>query len=207
MKTDQHLHQLTMSLWKMLLYHDEYTAKHSSNVATYAYLTARSIGLDLHSCRNLYAAGLLHDIGKIKICSTLLNKPGSLTNHERRQIEQHTQYGQNIISLFKNIDPLIQEAAYKHHERLDGSGYPDGIKGRHIPLFVRILAVADVYDAMTTTRPYQAERSHSCAKKIIEKEANTKFDEYIVSKFFLLFNGNSKSSLLTNLENTKLFAV
>lgn len=135
---------------------DPYTAGHSGRVANYALWIAQKIGMAPAECEELYKAALLHDIGKIGIRDELLQKPGRLTKDEFHAIQQHTVIGAGILA---NMEPRhamerAVETAKSHHERLNGSGYPEGLKGNAIPLFARIVGVADTFDAMTTARPY-----------------------------------------------------
>lgn len=135
---------------------DPYTAGHSGRVANYALWIAQKIGMAPSECEELYKAALLHDIGKIGIRDELLQKPGRLTKDEFHAIQQHTVIGAGILA---NMEPQhamerAVETAKFHHERLNGSGYPEGLKGDAIPLFARIVGVADTFDAMTTVRPY-----------------------------------------------------
>ena len=135
---------------------DPYTSGHSGRVANYSLWIAQKMGLPLNECEELYKAALLHDIGKIGIRDELLQKPGRLTQEEYSTIQQHTVIGAGILG---NMEPrrAMEQAvatAKSHHERLDGSGYPEGLAGDEIPLFARIVSVADTFDAMTTVRSY-----------------------------------------------------
>lgn len=144
------------TLAKILDARDPYTAGHSERVAQYALAIAQRIGLDVHECDELYKAALLHDIGKIGIADDVLRKPDRLTPKEYEDIKLHTVIGAGILS---NMEPKAAMAkaiatARSHHERLDGSGYPDALKGDDIPLYARIVGIADAFDAMTTARSY-----------------------------------------------------
>lgn len=135
---------------------DPYTAGHSERVADYSLWIAQKIGLEQSECEELYKAALLHDIGKIGIRDDLLQKPGRLSQEEFEAIQKHTTIGAGILA---NMEPRhamerAVETAKSHHERLNGSGYPEGLTGKAIPLFARIVGVADAFDAMTTARPY-----------------------------------------------------
>lgn len=135
---------------------DPYTSGHSGRVANYSLWIAQKMGLSPSECEELYKAALLHDIGKIGIRDDLLQKPGRLTQEEYSTIQQHTVIGAGILA---NMEPrhAMEQAvatAKSHHERLDGSGYPEGLAGDEIPLFARIVSVADTFDAMTTVRSY-----------------------------------------------------
>ena len=138
--------------------HDGYTAAHSVAVAGYAKVIAEEMQLAEEAIMLLYQAALIHDVGKIGIPSEVLKKHGRLTETEWESMQSHTVMGAEMVRdlpALKNMEPLIRW----HHERLDGSGYPDGLKGDEIPLLVRILSVADVFEAYTAERPYHSGRS------------------------------------------------
>ncbi len=132
-----------------------YTAGHSTRVTSYAVAISDEIGLDRVLRSDLRRSGLLHDIGKLGVSSAILDKPGALTADERRAIQLHASYTQEILARVPVLERLAVGAA-AHHERLDGAGYHNGLAGREIPLIARILAVADVFDALTSDRPYRA---------------------------------------------------
>lgn len=159
---------------------DTYTRGHSVRVATYAREIAKGLGLPQQDVDNIYYAGLLHDAGKIGIPDAILNKPGKLTEEERQIINAHTTNGVKMLRHFTVIDG-IQETALTHHERFDGTGYPNGKKGKMIPLYGRIVCVADSYDAMASDRVY---RKHLPEDKILEelrRNSGTQFDPEIVA--------------------------
>ena len=133
---------------------DEYTRGHSHRVAEYAALIAEELGWDKKEIKNLKNAAHLHDIGKICIPDNILNKPTRLTEEEFQVIKEHTVIGAEIL---KNITLIshVKEVARSHHERYDGMGYPDGLKGEEIPLYARVITVADSYDAMKSRRIYR----------------------------------------------------
>lgn len=140
---------------------DPYTAGHSGRVAKYSLWIGQGMGLDKKECSDLERAALLHDIGKIGVPDAILSKPSRLTNEEFSVMARHPEIGAQILSRMepKRMMKMATETARWHHERLDGSGYPDRLKGDQIPLFARIVAVADAFDAMTTSRPYSRGRS------------------------------------------------
>ncbi len=146
--------ETVLSLAKAVEAKDKYTNGHSERVAHYARLIAEKAGMSETEQDDIYIIGLLHDIGKIGIPDTVLNKTSKLTDEEFAVIKTHTTIGAEIL---KNITemPGIEQGARWHHERYDGNGYPDGIKGDEIPEFARIICVADAYDAMTSTRSYR----------------------------------------------------
>jgi putative nucleotidyltransferase with HDIG domain len=137
---------------------DPYTQGHSQRVSDYSVLIAREMGYDETAITDIRIGSLLHDIGKIGIPDSILSKPGPLSNDEMNLIREHPTTGINILSQVKALDPM-HAAIVEHHERLDGSGYPGHLTDQHISWMGRIVAVADVFDAMTSTRPYRKSTS------------------------------------------------
>lgn len=150
---------------------DSTTAIHSINVANYAMAIGQVLDLDPGEVESLRIAGLLHDIGKIGVPEKVLTKPGKLTGEEFERMKQHAADSRKILSQIEFIDEWkgLDFVAAAHHEKLDGSGYPDGLSGDQIPLKARILAVADIFDALTQTRHYRGEMDTSKALAIIDK--------------------------------------
>lgn len=133
---------------------DKYTHGHSARVASYSKMIARMVGKDEKECDEIYFAALLHDIGKIGISDEIINKKGKLTDEEYEAIKQHAVIGKQILTSIVEF-PYLSIGAHHHHERFDGRGYPDKLKGSDIPELARIIAVADAYDAMTSKRSYR----------------------------------------------------
>lgn len=133
---------------------DEYTFKHSVDVAAAGIILGKYLGLGEESLRDIGTAGVLHDIGKIRIPNEILNKNGRLTDEEFTVIKNHPVYGYQLLVDNKEISEPIRRAVLYHHEHFDGSGYPSKLKGNQIPLYARILTVVDVFDALVTERPY-----------------------------------------------------
>ncbi len=154
---------------------DKYTNGHSERVAIYSRMIAKNLGLPQEQQEKVYYMGLLHDIGKIGIPREIINKTAKLTDEEYELIRSHTTMGYDIL---KNIEsmPELAQAARWHHELLDGSGYPDGRIGEDIPFLVRIIAVADSYDAMTSNRSYRQYLPQDVARSEIAKNAGKQFD-------------------------------
>ena len=152
-----------------------YSKGHSDRVAEYARKIAERAGLSLQKHDEIYLMGLLHDVGKISIPDSIINKPGKLTEEEYDLIKTHCKTGSQIL---RNIDtkPMIEKVARWHHERFDGTGYPDGLKGDSIPEQARIVSVADAYDAMTSPRSYRPAKSQEEVRKEIELGKGTQFD-------------------------------
>ena len=133
---------------------DPYTEGHCDRLSKYSVALAEKLGLPEDLCVALRRGGLIHDIGKLAVPESILLKPGPLTPPERKVMEQHTIAGERIcapLRIFRNVLPIIRY----HHEKQDGSGYPDGLKGEQIPLTARILQITDIYDALSTDRPYR----------------------------------------------------
>lgn len=169
---------------------DHYTYAHSKNVARYAATLAVAAGLNEDQVRTIYAAGLLHDIGKISVPEKILNKSGKLTNEEYQIMKDHVNSSIEMIRHLPEMDYLIP-AALGHHERWDGQGYPRGIAGEEIPVSARCLAIADVFDAMTTDRPYRKGLPLEYALEEIEKGAGTQFDPNLAPLFTQLIRSRS----------------
>lgn len=167
---------------------DRYTRQHSRRVSALSVKLARHIGLDEETIRRIEAAGELHDVGKIGTPDSILNKPGRLTDEEMDVIKNHPVLSGQIMqsTSLKEIVPLIRA----HHERWDGRGYPDGLKGTDIPFEARIMALADTYDAMTTDRPYRKGLTSLQALEEIEKCAGSQFDPELAKSFLEMFYYN-----------------
>jgi putative two-component system response regulator len=149
---------------------DKYTGMHCERLATYSVALGRALGLSRLELVALYRGGYLHDIGKITIADSILFKHGLLNNEEWDVMRQHTLRGEEICRPMKTLAPVMP-IIRSHHERWDGSGYPDGLAGENIPLLARILQVADIYDALTTARPYKPAFTHEEAIQIMLDEA------------------------------------
>ncbi|MCA1792284.1 MAG: HD-GYP domain-containing protein [Desulfobacteraceae bacterium] len=168
---------------------DRVTHGHSRRVARLSRLTARQMGLSETMVKNIFHAGILHDIGKIGTRDTVLERLGHLTSKEMKQIRQHPVLGADILlplTFFCDLAPMIRH----HHERLDGSGYPDGIKGENIPLGARILAVCDVFETMTAGRPGMPAKDLSSAVTDLQHGAGTLFDPTVVQAFFAVIQAH-----------------
>lgn len=154
---------------------DRYTKGHSQRVAMYSREIAGRYGYDEEKQEDVYFAGMLHDIGKIGIPNEIINKTGKLTDEEYEILKTHPSIGGDILSNISEI-PNIAIGARWHHERYDGKGYPDGLKGKDIPELARIIGVADAYDAMTSKRSYRDVLSQEIVRLEIEKGKGTQFD-------------------------------
>lgn len=168
---------------------DKYTRGHSTRVAALSRKIAKAAGLSDRECDKVYFAALLHDIGKIGIKGEIITKPGRLTDEEYRQMTEHAVLGSRILASIKQA-PYLSDAARYHHERYDGHGYPDGLKGEEIPRIARIIAVADSYDAMTSARGYNDPLEKEEAKEELRTGMGTQFDpEYAEIMIRLLDEG------------------
>ncbi len=162
---------------------DDYTFNHSINVALYSMLMGKWLELEEYEIRDIIKAGILHDIGKAKIPIDILNKKGSLTEEEFNKIKEHTTIGYNLCKEFNWLDEDIKKVVLFHHEREDGSGYPLGLKGDKISLYTKIVAIADIYDALTSERVYKAKQTPFDTFKHIIDLGYGKIDVLILRKF------------------------
>ncbi|MBI3267587.1 MAG: response regulator [Planctomycetes bacterium] len=169
---------------------DSYTEGHVERVSNYSTAIARALGLPEDEVDIVRKGGILHDIGKIGIRDDVLNKPGKLTNAEFSIIVQHTVIGEDICRPLRSIRQLLSIIRH-HHERLDGSGYPDHLKGEEISVGARIVAVADCYDAMTTNRPYRRAMSPAEALDVLTRGLEKNWwDRSVVERLVALVNGH-----------------
>ncbi|MFC2014838.1 HD domain-containing phosphohydrolase [Chloroflexota bacterium] len=162
---------------------DKYTSGHSQRVADLSVAIAQEMGLPKNTIENIRLAGLLHDLGKIGIKESILNKPGSLDNDEYQHVKKHPEIGEHILVPFTSA-ALTLSLIRNHHERYDGTGYPDGLRAEQIPLGARILAVSDAYEAMTSERPYRKPLSDSAARVEIDSGKGGQFDPEVAMAFF-----------------------
>jgi putative nucleotidyltransferase with HDIG domain len=161
---------------------DAYTGKHADRVTAYGIEIARAMGLSLADEPQVEFGFLLHDIGKVAIPDAILYKPGSLTEKERALMAQHPLIGSEIVAGIEFLSEAAQ-VVRSHHERWDGNGYPDGLRGEEIPLAARVFAVADVLDALTTDRPYRPALALTEARRMIIAAGGTQFDPRVIEAF------------------------
>lgn len=209
-KRKKNIEEMSLQLMQMLSTtieaKDEYTKGHSHRVAEYSVLIARELGWNEKELSNLKNAAHLHDIGKIAIPDTILNKPSKLSEEEFSIIKEHTIIGANILKNISLIDH-VQEIVRNHHERYDGNGYPDGLKGKEIPLHARIVAVADSYDAMSSQRIYRNQLPPEKIIQELENNKGTQFDPEITDIFLKLLREDRihvKEDHLSITENTQI---
>ncbi|MBK8397963.1 MAG: HD-GYP domain-containing protein [Leptospiraceae bacterium] len=161
---------------------DSYSAGHSWRVSDYSLIMGEMLGLSEPELFYLFMGAVSHDIGKLKIPPHILQKPGKLTPEERNRVEKHSLFGKGELEN-NSLIPFIKNGILEHHERIDGSGYPLGLKGTEISLEGKIIAIADVYDALTSIRPYRNPMSHSTAINYLFENAGAHFDLSLVSLF------------------------
>jgi putative nucleotidyltransferase with HDIG domain len=175
-------YDLTIAFSNVIDAKSPWTKNHSRNVTAYAVTIARKMGLREQDIEIIRTAGLLHDIGKIGTYDVILDKPDKLTDEEFALVKKHTVKGEEILKPIKgleNILPMIRS----HHERIDGTGYPDGLKGEKIPFFAKILCVADAYDSMISERPYRPAPGKDYAISELKRCSGTQFDAEVVKAF------------------------
>ncbi len=183
---------IVLSLVKALEYYDEYTRGHSERVAAYASMLSSRLGYAKEMTNKIYWASLVHDVGKIFIPRNILNKVTTLTNREFQEIMKHSEKGEEILRETEGMKE-IADIVRHHHERYNGSGYPDGLKGEQIPIESQIISIADSFDAMTTNRPYRnrmnydeaVEDLRNCIDFMYKKEL---VDAFICPELLKLFN-------------------
>lgn len=162
---------------------DEYTAEHSMRVGILAIAFGRFIGLKEHELETLGLCGMLHDVGKTKVPDEILNKPGRLSKIEFDIMKQHSVYGKEILEQKRGVNKLITDTAHYHHERIDGKGYPENLSAAYLHRFVRMISIVDVYDAITSKRPYKDGSPAFDALKILYAERDKHFDSELTEGF------------------------
>lgn len=174
---------------------DAYTSGHSARVARYAVKTAVQLGYTGDRLEYIRLGGELHDIGKIGTREDILNKPGPLSPEEFDHIKAHSALGERILAPFLLESPVVLSIVRSHHERVDGSGFPDNLVGDTIPAEARIVAVVDAFDAMTTNRAYRPSRAPADAVEELRRCAGTHFDAQVVEAFLRAFSDVSTLSI------------
>ncbi len=177
-KTEETFLGMVIALSESVDAKDHYTSGHSRRVAMYSKLIAEKMGKSKEECQQIYFAGLLHDVGKIRIPDEIINKPGKLTDEEYSIIKIHPVTGYHILKSISN-DKFFAIAAKFHHERYDGKGYPNSLQGTNIPEVARIIGVADSYDAMASNRSYREALPQKVVRSELIKGKGTQFDPYI----------------------------
>ena len=194
MKVEKLSLQAMLTLAQTIDAKDKYTKGHSNRVAEYSKKLAIKLGLSEAEQDTVYFMGLLHDIGKIGIPDNIINKPQKLTDEEFAIIKKHPEIGHDILKNIAEI-PNIEIGARWHHERMDGKGYPDGLKGNEIPKLVRIISVADAYDAMTSKRSYRDILPQTYIRSELEKGKNKQFDPEVADAMIQLIDEDTEHLL------------
>lgn len=174
--------EFTGSLASAIDARDRYTAGHSHRVSEFSCAIAAAMNISGEAWETIRIGALLHDVGKIGIADSVLQKDGRLTNEEFKLIQQHPTIGRRILEGVQGFEPYLPVVEL-HHENWDGSGYPLGLRGDATPLCARIVHVADVYDAITSDRPYRRGMSNQEALRLLEECAGTQFDPAIIEVF------------------------
>jgi putative nucleotidyltransferase with HDIG domain len=185
---------ILLSFAKSIQERDIVTYDHSRRVATYAQRLARYVGWSRRDARDLALAALVHDLGKTWIANDILLKADSLSDEERKTMERHPLIGARIL-IGCDVHPFYIETVLYHHEAWDGSGYPSGLNGEEIPLSARILSVADVYDVLTSQRPYKAAVSKDAAQERLLSGSGSSFDPLLVRAFLSLLDTRANFTL------------
>jgi len=205
-KTEDHMvqHKLTEStslrsasvelIMKTFLEKNQREMLHSTRVSALSEALARELGMSQDDVNQTRITGLMHDIGKIGISESLLNLPRSLNDEEWTEIKKHTEIGYRILSA-SNTFYEIAEDVLQHHERYDGKGYPEGLKGEAISLIARIVSIADAYDAMSSDRPYRTAFGHDDIVEMLLANAGTQFDPNLIPIFITMINAHHKKNL------------
>ncbi len=171
-------------MWMTKIKHqNEYTAEHCLNVCILAIAFGRHLNYSETDLESVGLCGLLHDVGKMRVPLEVLDKPGKLTEEEFRAIQRHTIEGRDLLVASSGVDQKAIDAAFNHHERVDGQGYPRGLPAEDIPEFARVIAIVDAYDAMTSNRCYARARSPMEAIKIIFENRGAQFDDELALQF------------------------
>jgi putative nucleotidyltransferase with HDIG domain len=173
---------------------DSYTGEHCQGVVLLALDVARELGLDAEERRNVEFGALLHDVGKIAVPKEIINKPGKLDDHEWAIIKTHTLEGQKMLERVGGFMREVGEIVRSSHERWDGGGYPDGLRGEEIPLEARIVSCCDAFNAMTTTRPYRKAMPVSAALEELIEHTGTQFDRRVVEALVRLLGRSSEDA-------------
>ena len=168
---------------------DGYTGKHTERVASYSLALARLSGVNQDLWPTIEMGALLHDVGKIGIPEAVLGKPGSLDEAEYNKIKEHPDIGVEIVKPLSFLKDVIKVIRF-HHERIDGTGYPDGLKGENIPMEARIVSIADAFDAMTSDRPYRKGMPKEKAIEILKEGRGTQWDAKLIDHFIELIQSD-----------------
>ncbi len=191
---DKHILEVVLALISALEFREPHTAGHAARVTLLSVRMDKELGFNPGRITILKYAGLLHDIGKIGIDAHILNKKGPLDEKEYGEVKRHPVIAKTILNPIRGLRYVLPKI-YHHHEKWDGTGYPDGLKGKAIPLESRIIGVADTYDAITSKRAYRRRRSANTAIRILEEEREKQFESDMVDCFLeILKNDRSRKA-------------
>jgi putative nucleotidyltransferase with HDIG domain len=174
---------------------DGYTESHCRRLAVFSVCMAERLGLDAEAREAIRLGALLHDVGKIGIRDEVLLKPGRFAPQERAEMERHAEIGHRIVAPIHGLGPATVACVRHHHERWDGSGYPDGLAGEEIPLGARIVAIVDVWDALSTARPYKPAYSQPEVREMLRKGRGGQFDPALVDLFLEVLDEQGEEML------------
>ena len=200
---DRALIKSVISLASVIEARDPYTGGHTWRVGQYAVKLAEKAGLSEDELFVVNLGGLVHDLGKVGISDSILLNPGTLTFDEYENMKQHPQIGYELI-MSHPLYSILVDSVTQHHERVDGTGYPNGISGSDLSIIGRITAIADSFDAMTSTRPYRVGMTAETAISILESEKNKQFDAELVDKFVELFDAGALEHILGHCGDERL---
>lgn len=180
----EHLALETAAVLRALRERDANTSAHCDRTSALSLETGKALSLSSQELTTLRLAAELHDVGKIGIPDSVLLKPGRLDEEELRIMRTHPRRGHDILTSIPNaLIAAVATIVLRHHEAVDGSGYPDGLKADEIPVLSRIISIVDSYDAIATVRPYHAPRSHAQVMEILYKEEGRKYDSQVLATF------------------------
>ena len=186
--------ELTQALATTIDAKDKYTSGHSRRVADYSKMLAEALGKDKKTQQEIYLFALLHDIGKIGIPDGIINKRDRLTEEEYAEVKKHPEIGYEILKSITTL-PNLKIGVRWHHERMDGKGYPDGLKGEDIPEYARIISVADAYDAMTSNRSYRNALPQDVVRAEIKKQIGIQFAPEVAEKMLEIIDADKDYKL------------
>jgi len=174
---------------------EEYTIhNHSNNVAFFSAIIGNKLKMSQEELIDLTYAALVHDIGKVRIDSMILEKPSALAENEFELVKEHSQIGYDILVKNGIVNQMILKAVKHHHERLDGSGYPDGLRGKMIPKAARIIGMCDTFDALTTKRTFRKSYTSFESLLLMKRDMHTQFDESFIDIFTQLSHIDSSKN-------------
>lgn len=171
-------------MWLTRIKHvDQYTAEHCVNVGILAIALGRHVGVGRKHMELLGLCGMLHDVGKMRVDQALINHPGKLTDAQFELVKKHAEFGKEILERDESLNPEVINAAFSHHERIDGGGYPQGINANHLSFYTKVVSIVDAYDAITSRRTYSAGTTSAEALRILYENSDSQFDKRLVIKF------------------------